>query len=108
MRTFFIEKMLFATLQEKKRLFRKFNVVTPEGIFEVIYNGGKLGTESISVEGEIVASTLSDLHTRKVWFTPKFKFRLGSLLAVVKISVSWRMAVEAFSLEVGGQEVYGE
>lgn len=98
--------MLFATLQEKKRLFRKFNVVTPEGIFEVAYNGSKLGCESISVEGEVVASTLSDLHTGKVWFTPEFKFKLGSLLAVIEINVNWLMKIDSFSLEVDGQQLY--
>lgn len=46
--------MLFATLQEKRRLFRKFNVVTPEGIFEVAYDGIGMGHELVLVEGEIV------------------------------------------------------
>lgn len=100
--------MLFATLQEKKRLFRKFNVVTPEGIFEVVYNGIGMGYELILVEGEIVASASSDLHSGKTWFAPKFKFNVGSLLAVIEINVGWLMAIDSFSLEVDGQQLYAE
>jgi hypothetical protein len=100
--------MLFATLQEKKRLFRKFNVVTLEGIFEVVYDGMGMGRELVLVEGEIVATTSSDLHSGKTWFMPKFKFKIGSFLAVIKVNVGWLMAIDSFSLEVDGQQLYAE
>ena len=100
--------MLFATLQEKKRLFRKFNVVTPEGIFEVAYDGSGMANEVVLVEGEIVASTAKDLHSGKTWFAPKFKFKVGSLLAVIEINVGWLLAIDSFSLKVDGQQLYVE
>ena len=100
--------MLFATLQEKKRLFRKFNVVTPEGIFEVVYDGSRMASEVVLVEGEIVASTSSDLHSGKTWFSPKFKFKVGSLTAVIEMNVGWLMAINSFSLQVDGQQLYVE
>ncbi len=100
--------MLFATLQEKKRLFRKFNAVTPAGIFEVVYDGSGMANELVLVEGEIVVSTSSDLHSGKTWFAPKFKFKVGSFLAVIEINVSWLLAIDSFSLEVDGQQLYVE
>ena len=67
-----------------------------------------MASELILVEGEIVASTSSDLHSGKTWFAPKFKFKVGSLLAVIEINVGWLMAVDSFSLEVDGQQLYVE
>jgi hypothetical protein len=93
--------MIFANLIEKRRLFRKINVVTPEGVFEVIYNGQGLGYEEIVVNNEIANRTNSYF-----WYVPEFEFRLGNLPAKVNVSVSVQMKIKQFSLTVSGEEIY--
>ncbi|HZH33667.1 MAG TPA: hypothetical protein VEX64_02445 [Pyrinomonadaceae bacterium] len=95
--------MLIATLTDKGRLFRKLNVVTSEGVFEVIYDGNGIGYESILVDGKIAARTSSYF-----WYVPEFNFNLGSLSATVNVRVSLLLSIRLFSLEVEGQQLYAE
>lgn len=95
--------MLIANLIEKQRLRRKLNVVTPEGVFEVIYNGDGLGYEEVLVDDRI-ASRMTSLF----WFVPRFEFPIGSLPATIEVSVAASMKIKGFSLTVAGEVVYSE
>ena len=95
--------MIFANLIEKRRLFRKINVITQEGVFEVIYNGQGMGYEEIIVNNKIANRTHSYL-----WYVPEFEFLVGNLPAKVRVGVSVRMKIKQFSLTVSDENVYAE
>lgn len=95
--------MIFANLIEKHRLSRKFNVITPEGVFEVIYNGEGMGYEEIIVDNQIASRMKSYL-----WYVPRFEFFIGSSPAIVEVSVSnWHKIVH-FTVVIANETVYTE
>ena len=95
--------MLIATLIEKKWLFRRLNVVTPEGVFEVAYDGTGAGYESVLIDGNLAVKTISYL-----WYVPEFNFQIGSLPANIKVRISWKLVISFFILEVDGHQLYSE
>jgi hypothetical protein len=95
--------MSLANLIEKSRLTRKFSVVTTEGVFDVVYDGKGLGYEEILVDGQIAKRTPSFW-----WYIPRFEFEIGSLPAVVLVSVSAALKIDKFSLLVDDIVVYDE
>jgi len=95
--------MFIANLIEQSRLVRKFNVITNEGLYEVIYNGTGMGYEEIIVNGEIACRTNSYL-----WYVPQFEFLIGNTSAKVEVSVSVWMKIQHFNLIIAGVSVYSE
>ena len=95
--------MSLANLIEKSRLTRKFSVVTAEGVFEVVYDGKGLGYEEVIVDG-IIARRMPSFW----WYVPRFDFNIGSLPAVVKVSVSAVLKIDKFSLLVNDVLIYDE
>src|SRR5918997_6287706 len=95
--------MLIATLIEKKWLFRRLNVVTPDGIFEVAYDGTGAGYESVLIDGNLAVKTISYL-----WYVPEFNFQIGSLPANIQVRISWKLGISFFSLTVNGQQLFSE
>ena len=95
--------MFIANLIEKHWLYRTFNVITPEGLFEVVYNGHGLGFEEVIVNGEIASRVESYF-----WYVPKFKFNIGNSPAKIEISVWAWFQIRHFNLEINGESVYDE
>lgn len=95
--------MLIATLVEKKWLFRRLNVVTPEGVFEVAYDGTGAGYESVWIDGNLAVKKTSYL-----WYVPEFDFKIGCLPAKINVRISWRLEISFFSLEVDERQLYSE
>ena len=95
--------MIFANLIEKHRLSRRFNVITPEGVFELVYNGEGMGYEEIIIDNKIASRIKS-----YVWYVPKFEFFIGSLPAKVEVSVSGWLKISCFSIIINNETVYTE
>lgn len=95
--------MLIANLIERSRLTRKFNVVTNEGLYEVVYDGTGMGYEQIVVNNEIACRTTSYL-----WYVPKFEFGIGSAPARVEVGISLWLQISRFDLIVAGVNLYSE
>jgi hypothetical protein len=94
--------MFIAELTEKWWLYRKFQVLSEHGTFEVVYNGFGIGYEEIWVNNEIVCR-LSGL-----WFVPAFEFKIGRANAKINVSVSAWMRIRSFDFEIEGESVYSE
>ena len=95
--------MAIANLIEKKWLWRTFHVVTPEGTFEVVYDGKGLGFEEVLVNGE-TACRMSSLF----WYVPRFDFVIGSFASQINVKVSPLLQISAFDLIVNDELVYNE
>ncbi len=95
--------MLSAILTEKKWLYREFNVFTPEGVFDLAYDGTGMGFESVLINGKIVAR-----ETSYFWYVPEFDFRLGTQPAKISVSVSWRLTIKRLNFEVNNRVLYSE
>lgn len=95
--------MPIANLVGLNRLARKFNVVTNEGVFEVIYNGTGFGYEEIIVNDETVCRT-----TSYKWFIPEFEFLIGNTHAKIEVGVSIWLKISRFNLIISGVSVYSE
>ncbi len=95
--------MLIANLIEKRRLVRIFNVVTSDGVFEVIYNGTGMGYEEIIVDDQIAVRTSSYF-----WYVPKFEFLIGRASARVEVGISFWLEINQFNLIIAGESVYSE
>ena len=95
--------MIVANLMEKKWLLRSFHVVSPEGVFEVTYDGKGMGYEEVLVNGE-VACRMQSLF----WYVPKFDFFIGSLKSQINVSVGASLQIRSFSLIVDGEVIYSE
>lgn len=95
--------MALANLLGKERLSRSLSVVTPEGVFDVVYDGNGLGYEQVLVNGETAKRTISVW-----WYVPKFEFNIGNQNAVVKVGVSPLLKISRFSLDIEGETVYSE
>jgi len=94
--------MFIAKLIAKRLLYRKFHVLSPNGSFEVVYNGGGMGYEEILVNGAI-ASRRSNL-----WFVPEFEFKIGNASAKITVSVWVWLRFRSFNFEIEGESVYSE
>lgn len=94
---------MIANLIEKKWLWRTFHVVSPEGVFEVIYNGKGIGYEEIIVNGEVACRLLSHF-----WYVPKFDFLIGNLESQVNVRVWAWLQIRSFDLVINGETVYLE
>lgn len=95
--------MNVANLIDQGRLTRTFSVITGEGVFEVVYDGNGMGYEEVLVDGETARRIPSFW-----WYVPRFEFSIGSLPAVVRVSVSPLIRISGFSLEIDGISVYTE
>ncbi len=95
--------MAIANLMEKKWLWRKFHVVTADGVHEVVYNGKGAGYEEVKVDGE-TACRLKSL----IWYEPHFDFTIGNANARVNVKVSPLMQIRQFDLIVNEMLVYSE
>lgn len=95
--------MVTATLIERHNFIRVFNVITPDGNFEVIYDGEGLGYERVLVNGEVVSKKKTIW-----WYAPEFKFEIGSIQAIIYVKVWVWLKIRSFVLEIGGERVYSE
>jgi len=95
--------MFVANLIEKRRLVREFNVITSEGVFEVIYDGTGIGYEEIIVHNQTASRKKSYL-----WYVPEFEFYIGKLSAKVEVGVSVLLKINRFNLTISGENVYSE
>jgi hypothetical protein len=94
--------MFIAELVEKYWLYRKFQILSPHGSFEVVYNGWGVGYEEILVNGEIVC------RQSHLWYVPEFNFKLGNADAKITVSVWAWMQIRAFNFEIENESVYSE
>ena len=95
--------MIVANLIVKNWLYRKINVITSEGVFEIVYDGNGLGYEEVLVDGEIATRINSYL-----WYVPKFEFFVGSLRAKITVSVWVWLQIRSFAIEIDNETVYSE
>lgn len=95
--------MAIANLMEKKWLWRKFHVVTTDGVYEIVYNGKGAGYEEVKVDGE-TACRLKSL----LWYEPRFDFAIGKTNARVNVKVSPLLQISRFDLIVNETVVYSE
>lgn len=95
--------MFIVTDVQKRWLYRKIEISSPVGTFELIYNGHGLGYEEILVNGEIAVRKSSFF-----WYVPKFEFNLGNFQAEVEVEVSYSFQIKHFNLEIDGYDVYFE
>jgi hypothetical protein len=98
-----IDAPIEATLKESSGLRRLLDVVTPEGVFFVEYNGSGMGYETVLVNGRVVCQPHSLL-----WFVPRFEFRLGRRSAVIEVRVWPWLRMSSFRLRIDGELVYEE
>lgn len=82
---------------------RNIDVSSPTGGFEIAYSGHGLGYESVFVNNELAARSVS-----KLWFVPEFEFEAGGYSARIKVAVGLTLMIKRFVLEIDGQEVYAE
>jgi hypothetical protein len=94
---------LSARLIEKRWFYREFDVRTPRGGCNVIYYGRGWGYECVVVDDEVV-----DKKNSNFWYVPEFRFKIGNLPAVIKVSVWPWFVLRSFTLEVAGKQVYHE
>lgn len=95
--------MFIANLIEQSRLIRKFNVVTTEGVFEVVYDGRGMGYEEIIVDNETACRTKSFW-----WYVPEFEFLIVNTPAKIEVVVSIWLKISRFNLIISGASVYSE
>lgn len=95
--------MAIANLIEKKWLWRTLHVVTPEGTFEVVYDGKGFGFEEVLVNGEVACRKSSFF-----WYVPQFDFAIGNLASRIDVQVSPLLQISAFDLFVNDELVYTE
>ena len=95
--------MALANLLEKRRLSRDLSVITPEGVFDVKYNGNGMGYEEVLVDGKTAKRTISIW-----WYVPRFEFNIGNQTAVVNVGVSPLLKIKRFKLQINGETVYSE
>ena len=95
--------MIVANLIEKKWLYRKINIISSEGVFEIVYDGKGMGYEEVRVDGETAIRTISYM-----WYVPNFDFLVGTKPAKIKVSVWLWLQIRTFELEVDNQTVYLE
>src|SRR5438105_532948 len=84
-------------------LKRVLEVTTPDGVFEVEYNGRGVGNECIRVDG-VEATRVQGTF----WFVPRFEFLLGGRSAAVEVSVCPWLTLGSFHLTVEGTLLYCE
>ena len=93
----------------KTRLDRILRLSAPSGVYTVKYNGYGIGSESVHVNGTVVARERS-----WVKMIPRFEFPIGPHAGVIRIETKlWRDLLgpfvgrlESFILEVDGEVVY--
>lgn len=90
-------------LLDKKWLYRKFFIVTQEGLFVVEYCGRGLGYERVRVNGVPVAGGIS-----KYWYIPRFQFGIGSKEGILNVRVYPWLTIRTISLMVEHREIYAE
>lgn len=90
-------------LKKKAWLYRRFEVITPEGRFKVEYIGGGMGYEAVRVQDEV-----ADRHTSLYWFVPRFTFHIGSLPSVLEVRVATWLQIKTLTLSVAGHTIYSE
>ena len=95
--------MLECHLLETRWLYRRFEVVTPEGQFIVEYDGRGMGYESIRVNG-IEAVRLPSY----LWYVPRFEFMIGTIPAILEVRVWIWMAVKSLTLSMASTLLYDE
>ncbi len=95
--------MFAATLIEKKWLYRRFEVLTPQGVNEVIYDGRGIGYESVLVEGQPILSKASFY-----WYIPEFNFNVGEYSGKISVRVWAWLSIKSLSLQVDNQTLYSE
>lgn len=95
--------MFAATLIEKKWLYRRFEVLTPHGVTEVIYDGRGIGYESVLIEGQPILS-----KTSVWWYIPEFSFNVGEYSGEISVRVWAWLSIKSLSLQVDNQILYSE
>jgi hypothetical protein len=92
-----------ASLRQKRVHYRCFDVATPEGSFVVEYYGQGMGNERVLVDGQVAGRGRSAW-----WYTPHFRFRIGSADAVLAVRFWPWLTVRWLKLIVGGRIIYSE
>jgi hypothetical protein len=92
-----------ARLKNSGFLKRFFSIETADGNFEIRYEGGNIGNESVHVNGLLVAKTKSWL-----WITPTIDFMIGSLPARIAVSLWPWLSIQSFWLTIADKVVYSE
>ncbi|HEX8738246.1 MAG TPA: hypothetical protein VF721_23125 [Pyrinomonadaceae bacterium] len=95
--------MFIAELTKKRALYRKFQVLSPHGTFEVVYNGGGMGYEEILVDGETACRRNSYF-----WYVSDFEFKIGGADAKITVRVWIWLQIRSFNFEIEGESVYSE
>lgn len=90
-------------LIEKKWLFRRVNVKTAKGNFNIAYFGSGLGYECVFVNDELVSRKDS-----KYWYVPNFNFNYQGLNFSVNVRVYPWMTIRQFWIEIDGKIIYSE
>lgn len=90
-------------LVEKKWLFRKVNLKTSKGTFDIIYFGKGMGYECVFVNDELVSK-----KDNSYWYVPKFDFNYQGMNFSVNVRVYPWMTIRRFWIEVDGKIVYSE
>ena len=98
-----------AELIQKTRVGRVLRVALPSGEYTVEYNGYGFGSESVLVNGKVVARQVSLAR-----MVPRFEFAVGPHSGVIEIHIKlWRDLLgplfgklESFTFELDGQVLY--
>jgi hypothetical protein len=92
-----------ATLIDFGRNRRTLEVVTSGQTYQVEYNGGIRGIESVSVNGQVVAT-----QQRALGFVLRFPFRLTIQKALLEVRIWPWFSLRSIHLWVEGELVYAE
>jgi hypothetical protein len=92
-----------ARLKSSGFLKRIFHIETAERNYEIIYEGGNIGYESVHVNGLLVVKKRAWL-----WMTPTFDFMIGSLPARIFVSFWPWLSIQSFWLTIGNKVIYSE
>ena len=92
-----------ARLKSSGFLKRIFHIETAERNYEIIYEGGNIGYESVHVNGLLVVKKRGLL-----WMTPTFDFMIGSLPARIAVSFWPWLSIQSLWLTIGDKVVYSE
>ena len=95
--------MFIAELIEKRWLYRRFQVLSPNGTFDVVYNGGGIGYEEILVNWQIACRRQSYL-----WYVPEFEFKIGNANAKITVSIWIWLQIRSFNFEIEDESIYSE